>query len=160
MSDHLEAQIAALGKLSVKDLRRRFAELTGDDVKTWNRTWLIRRLAWRMQSLALGGLSERARQRAAELANDADLRLTPPPLHKAPVLDAPTPPARDPRLPKPGTVLTRRYKGVELRVHVLEDGFRYDGQLYSSLSAVAKAITGSHCNGFQFFELTKAEKNQ
>jgi hypothetical protein len=59
----------------------------------------------------------------------------------------------DGRLPPPGTVLTRKYKGEALQVQVLADGFEYRGEVYPSLSAVAKAITGSHCNGFLFFKL-------
>jgi hypothetical protein len=59
----------------------------------------------------------------------------------------------DGRLPPPGTVLTRPYKGRSLQVQVLPHGFEFDGQVYRSLSAVARAITGSHCNGFLFFRL-------
>jgi len=59
----------------------------------------------------------------------------------------------DDRLPPPGTVLTRKYKGETLQVLVLADGFEYAGEVYASLSAVAKAITGSHCNGYLFFRL-------
>jgi len=59
----------------------------------------------------------------------------------------------DSRLPVPGTVLTCPYKGDVLQVRVLADGFEYDGATYGSLSAVAKAATGSHCNGFAFFRL-------
>jgi hypothetical protein len=62
---------------------------------------------------------------------------------------------RDNRLPRPGTILTRRYKGRTLQVEVLEQGLAYDGQVYRSLSAVAKAITGSHCSGHFFFGLTQ-----
>ncbi len=60
---------------------------------------------------------------------------------------------QDDRLPPPGTILTRSYKGTTIRVQVLEKGFAYEGELYKSLSAVAKAVTGSHCNGFLFFRL-------
>ena len=60
---------------------------------------------------------------------------------------------QDDRLPPPGTILTRSYKGTTIRVQVLEKGFAYEGELYKSLSAVAKAVTGSHCNGFLFFQL-------
>jgi len=61
---------------------------------------------------------------------------------------------RDPidhHLPLPGTILTRWYKGQTLKVQVLRHGFEYEGQVYKSLSAVAKAITGSHTSGFLFF---------
>jgi hypothetical protein len=70
---------------------------------------------------------------------------------------APRPPA-DSRLPAPGTVLTRPYKGALLQVRVLQAGFEYDGLAYQSLSAVARAITGSHCNGFLFFQGALAGK--
>jgi DUF2924 family protein len=62
-------------------------------------------------------------------------------------------PERDRRLPAPGTVLARRYKGRVLQVRVLPHGFEYEGAVYPSLSAVAKQITGSHYNGFLFFKL-------
>ena len=58
----------------------------------------------------------------------------------------------DDRLPPPGSLITRVYKGETLQVHVRVDGLEFEGQLYRSLSAVAKAITGSHCNGFLFFK--------
>src|SRR5262245_48911927 len=98
-----------------------------------------------MQALAEGDLSERARRRAAELACDADLRLNPP-QNKAntttpPPQDVPIPASVDQRLPPPGTILTRPYKGQLVQVHVLTDGFAYAGRVYASLSAVAKAIT-------------------
>ena len=62
---------------------------------------------------------------------------------------------RDPRLPMPGTVLTRTYKRNPLQIKVLHQGFEIAGHLYPSLTAVAKAITGSHCNGFLFFGLVQ-----
>ena len=65
---------------------------------------------------------------------------------------------RDERVPPPGTVLTRRFKGHEYRVSVLPNGFEHDGDVYRSLSAVAHAITGSHWNGLLFFGLTKPKE--
>ena len=53
----------------------------------------------------------------------------------------------------PGTVLTREYKGETVQVTVLPTGFDYEGEVYPSLSAAAKAITGSHTSGFLFFRL-------
>jgi hypothetical protein len=151
-------EVAALQRLSIGQLRQRFAELFGETTKASNRTWLIKRIVWRMQALAEGDLSVRSRQRAAELARDADLRLnppqskantTPPPLEET-RLPAPI----DQRLPPPGTILTRPYKGQRVQVQVLTDGFAYAGRVYASLSAVAKAITGSPCNGYLFFRNT------
>ena len=151
-------EVATLLRLSVGQLRQRFAELFGETTKASNRTWLIKRIAWRLQALAEGDLSERARRRAAELARDADLRLNPPP-SKATTTAPPSETIRVPapidhRLPPPGTILTRPYKGQLVQVQVLTDGFAYAGRVYSSLSAVAKAITGSHTNGFLFFRNT------
>ncbi len=67
------------------------------------------------------------------------------------IVVAPTPAAIDKRLPPPGTILTRPYKGQLVQVQVLTDGFAYAGSVYASLSAVAKAVTGTHTNGFLFF---------
>src|ERR1700736_359482 len=78
MNATIGQQLAALQRLTTPQLRGRFAELFGEHTPANNRTWLIKRIAWRLQALAGGGVSERARQPAAELANDADLRLNPP----------------------------------------------------------------------------------
>jgi hypothetical protein len=159
MELNVRHEVAALQRLGVQQLRARYAELFGESTPAHNKTWLLRRLAWRLQALAEGDLSERARRRAAELANDADLRLGPPRPRTA---DGPRPaapaaavaPPRDRRLPPVGSVLVRPYRGQALQVRVLADGFELAGQVYRSLSAVAKAVTGSHCNGFLFFRLT------
>jgi hypothetical protein len=156
---NLTYEVAALDRLGVADLRLRFAALFGEPTRAGNKTWLIKRLAWRLQALAEGDLSERARRRAAELAQHAGLRLTPPrpgtaAARRSAADRPPTPPRpHDPRLPPVGTVLTRAYKGRTLRVTILSHGFECDGTVYASLSATAKAVTGSHCNGFLFFGL-------
>jgi Protein of unknown function (DUF2924) len=150
-------EVAALKRLTVGQLRQRFAELFGEATPASNRTWLVKRIAWRMQALAEGDLSQRARRRAAELAQDADLRLNPP-RSKSATATPPEPVSIlapiDPRLPPPGTILTRPYKGQQLHVQVLNEGFAYAGNVYPSLSAVAKVITGTHTNGYHFFRNT------
>ena len=162
MELNLVNEVAALQRLSVGQLRQRFAELFGEATAASNKTWLIKRLLWRLQALAEGDLSERARRRAAELARDADLRLNPPQLQTTAPTTTPEPVGMaapvDPRLPPPGTILARPYKGQLVQVQVLTDGFAYAGTVYASLSAVAKAITGSHTNGYHFFRNTL--KNQ
>ena len=167
MTLRIGAEVSALRRRTAAELRRRFAELFGEPTHATNKTWLIRRIAWRLQALAEGDLTERARQRAAELANDADLRLGPlqpsrsfrPTIRPVPSASfTPTDPERDTRLPPPGTVLTRRYKGQLLQVLVRTDGFEFDGRLFGSLSAVANAITGSHCNGWLFFGITRRKR--
>ena len=159
----VDAQLDALTTMTVTQLRRRYAEVFGEETKSGNKQWLYRRVAWRIQAIAYGGLSERARQRAAELANDADIRVQAP---RAIVLQRPTNASSrvltmtgkvvassDTRLPPPGSVLRRTWKGVEHEVMVMASGFEYNGATYRSLSAVATAITGSHWNGFGFFGL-------
>ena len=155
MLPNLVVEIAALPRLRVSELRAKFAEVFGEATPSHNKVWLVKRLAWRLQAQSEGDLSERARRRAAELVADADLRLSAPP---AQARDQPPPTLRlrhDDRLPRPGTILTRRYKGRTLQVEVLEHGFAFEGQTYRSLSAVAKAVTGSHCSGHFFFGLTE-----
>jgi hypothetical protein len=161
MQVNVAKEVAALQRMTVPELRAKHVEAFGEDTNTKNKAWLVKRIAWRLQALAEGGLSERARQRAAELAHDANVRLGPP-------KDIATPsPANqattnvrikgDQRLPPPGTIITRAYKGRTLRVMVRADGFEFDGERYKSLSAVAKVITGQHCNGFRFFQLGKED---
>ncbi len=151
-------QLAALERMSVTDLRRRYAEVFGESTNAGNRVWLIKRIAWRIQSLAEGTLSERALRRAEELARDADLRTTVP-KSAAPVATGIVPrSATDDRLPPPGTVITRLYKGRPRKVTVLSNGFECEGTVYPTLSAAAKAITGSHVNGFAFFGLARKER--
>jgi len=161
MNHDVERKVAALREMTTRQLCERYAELFGEAVRTRHRAYLVRRIAWRLQALAEGDLSERARRRAEELADDADVRLTPPrnqgpttPLGRGRTVQAPVP--TDRRLPTPGMAIVRQYKGRTLRVLVLADGFEFDGERYRSLSAVAKAITGSHCNGYRFFRLEDA----
>jgi hypothetical protein len=157
MHDTVAQQLTQLGRLTVGQLRDRYRSLFGEATRAGNKSWLIKRIAWRLQAIAEGDLSQRARQRAKELANDADLRLSPPqsePFSLIPPTRAAKPSAKhDPRLPPPGTILHRPYKGDILQVKVLRHGLEFEGKIYRSLSAVARAITGSHCNGFLFFRL-------
>ncbi len=150
----LKQKLAALPYLGVTDLRGMYADVFGETTKANNRDWLSKRLAWRLQAQALGGLSERAQQRAKELAREEDLRLSPPPTIPMPTS---TIGERDTRLPVPGAVITRTYKGNTHHVDVLADGFIWNGNTYSTLTAVAKAITGHHLNGFAFFGLIKGK---
>ncbi len=159
MELNVHKEVAAMQRLGAKQLRGRYAEVFGETTTANNKTWLIRRIAWRLQALAEGDLTERARRRAEELGNDADLRMNPPRPKVADGTQATAAPAavlpfRDVRLPPVGSVLVRKYRGQTLQVRVLADGFEFEGAVHPSLSAVAKAITGSHCNGYLFFQIT------
>lgn len=160
--DEIDREIEMLRAMNLPRLRERFSEVYGEPCRSNHKEHLVRRIAWRMQALKEGDLTERARRRARELANDADLRLNPP---KGPPLSpAGGGPVQtgtlvvDQRLPMPGALLRREYKGKTILARVLEKGFEYDGEVYRSLSAVAKAATGSHWNGYLFFGLSTEEK--
>jgi hypothetical protein len=157
MALNIDQEVARMRRMTVGELQRKFAEVHGEQPRGRNKQWLIKRIAWRMQANEEGGLSERAIRRAAGLANDADLRLTAPRTSggkPAPCVESLQPSvALDSRLPMPGTVITRKYKGELFLVTVVADGFEFEGQKYRSLSAVTKAITGTHWNGYHFFRL-------
>ena len=155
MAESIVAQIAKLKEMTVGQLREVYAEKFGEPSNSRNKRWLFKRIAWRIQELAEGGLFERAKKRALELANDADLRLRPPKGHVVPMASAK--PKRDPRLPAVGTELKRSFNGKEHVVRVEADAFAYKGKSYRSLSAIAKRITGTQWNGFLFFGLVTKE---
>jgi hypothetical protein len=158
MAVDVTAQLAALETMNVGQLKVKYEEVFNEPARSGNKQWLYKRTAWGVQARAFGGISERARQRALEIANDADLRLKAPKNFSFATAAKPAPAkkrAGDVRLPTPGTVLTRTYKRKKVAVEVLRDGLLYEGQTYRSLSAVAKVITGQHWNGFLFFGLQK-----
>jgi len=155
MDSSLQLEIESLRDLKLKELKLRYRELFGEESPSSNHRHLFRRIAWRLQARSEGDLSERARERAEQLAQDIDLRLRAPrPFWKrlgdrsAEGIDA-----RDSRLPPPGTLVQREYQGKTIAVTVLENGFLYNGRTYSSLSAIAHEVTGTRWNGFVFFHL-------
>lgn len=162
----IAAELAALDRMTTGELADRYRELHGQPCRTRHRTYLIRKNAWRIQAKAEGDLSERARQRAAELADDADVRvmapktlICPPQVGDTATITQPAPTGadrpNDPRLPPPGAAIVRQYKGRTIRAVVLEDGqgFECNGERFRTLTALTKKITGSHMNGFRFFRL-------
>ena len=153
----IDRELALLRRMTPAQLRERYLQVFGEPSRSGNKDFLVKRIAWRVQSLAEGGLSERARRRAEELARDADIRTTIPRTAKtsagATTHTQAVAVSHDPRLPIPGTVLSRQYRGRTVQVRVLSSGFDYEGERYRSLSAIAKAVTGSHWNGHLFFGL-------
>lgn len=160
MTQNVAREVAALGRMTVSELRSKHVDAFGEPTRTGNRDYLVKRIAWRLQANAHGDLSEQARRRADELANDADLRTTAPKVRKTedrPALTRQTSVAfdSDSRLPMAGSNIKRIYKGREIVVRVLPKGFEHEGEVYRTLSAVAKAITGTHWNGYHFFNLKR-----
>ena len=131
--------IEELGSLKIPVLKKQYRELFGEESKSSNKQFLFRRIAWRLQANAEGDLSDRARRRAADIADDRDLRVRAPKEFVArtgsgsPDIDRRGPP-KDYRLPGPGTLLTRRLGDRQIVVKVLAEGFEYETRHYRSLS--------------------------
>jgi hypothetical protein len=134
-------RLAALKTGSIADLKQQWRELFGTEPQPYNRKYLESRLAYRIQELAYGGLKPQTLARLEALGEQLDggnivLRRI-----------------RAQDRPIAGTRLLREYQGVEHTVTVTRDGYEYLGRPYRSLSAVARAITGTRWNGWTFFGL-------
>jgi len=156
---NVDREVALMKLMSVGELRKKYCEVFKEATNARNKVWLVKRIAWRMQANVEGDLSERAKRRALEIANDADIRMMPPrerkPRDLAPetntvVVNVDSKPNRALSV---GQSLQRVYKGQNIVVQVRGDGFEWQGQKYKSLTAVAKAVTGKHWNGFNFFRV-------
>ena len=156
MSAELDQHIDRLRHMTTAQLQLKYRELFGQASHSNHKDYLFRRVAWRLQAVAEGGLSERAHEYARQIATDADLRLCAPTrLTETPaaVVETSASRQRDPRVPAPGTQLIKRYKDETLTVTVLEDGYQYGERVYKSLSAIARQVTGTQWNGYVFFGL-------
>jgi hypothetical protein len=158
--DPIVIAIEDLQNTKIPELKKRYRELFGEESKSSNKQFLFRRIAWRLQANAEGDLSERARRRAAEIADDRDLRIRAPkefvarPEPGSASVNRTRPP-KDSRLPGAGTLLTRRLGDRQIVVKVLSDGFEYESRRYRSLSAIAREVTGTRWNGLLFFGLAE-----
>ena len=157
--------VQQLHTMTVGELRRKYAVVFGEETRSNNKPFLQKKIAWRLQSLDEGGLSERAKKRAEELANDADIRLRAPKKKAVNGEANLTEPvtfqtnARKDNL-VPGMTLKRIYKNQTLLVTVTDEGFLFNGATYRSLSAIAREVTGSMWNGKLFFGLTKHSREK
>lgn len=164
MNVNINQEVRRMRRMTASELKQRYTEVFGEESRSNHKDYLVKRIAWRLQVIEEGDISESARARAYALACDADLRVRAPRDFVVPEV-APSAPERtvsavldtkqDNRLPIAGTELIRRYKGREIVVTVLEDGFQYEESRYRSLSAIAKAVTGTHWNGYDFFGLVR-----
>jgi hypothetical protein len=139
-------QIAGLGRLSYADLQERWRQLMGAEPPRYNREFMVKRLAYRLQELAHAGLTQEAREQMNQLLNDAGY-------NELGGLRAGGKPRARQDLPVVGTRLVREWDGQRHEVSVVHGGFAYQGRRYRSLSAIASAITGTHWNGRRFFGL-------
>ena len=166
MNETTYQQVQALSRMTVGELRERYIDVFGEETRSYHKDFLRKRIAWRIQAMAEGDLSERAKRRAEEIANDADLRVRTPRDPVKPGLmevrersvTGRLHQLRDRRLPLPGTLLAREFRGRDIVVKVLDKGFEYDGRRFKSLSAIAQEATGSKWNGFLFFGLAESKE--
>ena len=146
MTDSVLTRVAALKTLPIPQLKQQWRDLFETEPPPYNRRFLEHRLAYRIPELAYGGLKPETVKRLRELAEDLD--------------------GGDPKnrrrhhqdRPIAGTRLIREWQGVEHCVTVRESDFEYQGRPFNSLSAVARAITGTQWNGWTFFGLKSRGK--
>ena len=140
----VEAEIARLDGLDLLKLRELWAQRLGRVPKNQSADLMRRRLAYELQVRTYGDLqpSTRRRLRRYYEAFKKNANYTPTPSYRL----------------KPGTMLIREWHGVIHRVGVMDDGFEYDGQRYSSLSKVARRIAGTRWSGPLFFGLRDSKR--
>jgi hypothetical protein len=156
MKETIEVKIAALKNKTIPELQKEFEALFDNQkASSDNKVYLVRRIAYRMQELEYGGLSQKAQNRLKELiglydpVNNKTIR----PKVSVETQARTKSRDRDTRLPIPGTIIMKNYKGMKIQVKVLEKGFEYEGKVYKHLTAIADKISGAHWNGYNFFNL-------
>ena len=142
------ARLAALKAMSVNELKAEWQALYDAPAPNNSRNFLEGRLAYRIQELIYGGPDKQTRRLLDLLADEVEGTLT----RKAQIAD--------PRNPVVGTKLIREWDGVAHTVTVLREGFDWDGRRFKSLSAVARAITGTRWNGYRFFGLRERKRGE
>lgn len=130
-SANIGTQVKVLEAMDLNALRASWRKRYGDPPELRSEPIMRQLLAWRIQSAAFGGLDEEIKR----------------------LLSRTGPVEPEGKHLGIGAVLTRTWKGREVRVMVEEQGFRWEGQLFPSLSAAASAIAGSRWNGPRFFGL-------
>ena len=140
-------QLAALKRMTVVELKTKWESLFGFPAPNNSRSYLELRLGYRTQELTLGGLSRETRRTLDLLADEIEGKIG----RKAIIADC--------RNPVVGTRLVREWDGIEHTVTVMKDGFDLQGQKFKSLSAAARAITGTQWNGYRFFGLREARRD-
>jgi len=154
MTETKLSEIMKLKEKSLEELKTKYQELSGQEPPSSNKLFLWRKIAYRLQELECGNVSEETQGKIQELIKKYD------PVNNTGVRPdngngeiANKKPSRDRRLPIPGTLITKSYKGKKYELKILEKGFEYNNKTYKSLSAIAKEITGAHWNGYLFFNL-------
>lgn len=156
MAETKLSQIMELKEESLVVLKAKYEELfPGQTALSNNRVFLWRKIAYRIQELEYGSIPTETQSKIKQLIQQYDPinNKTLRPDFTTENRPKKTSISRDKRLPIPGTVITKEYKGISLQVKVLEAGFEYNSKVYKSLTAIAKEVTGAHWNGYLFFNL-------
>jgi len=148
-------EIQELQAMTVPELVEQYESVFGKPPRVKHREWLWRRIAWRIQEQRFGGLSQVARRKLDELIAELDL-----PLGRDRVVRGSLETPGRSSDPIPGTTLVRDWKGIEVRATKAEGGWEHDGTVYRSLSALVKAVTGSHCSGRAWFGLKPNKRSK
>jgi hypothetical protein len=133
--------VAALRTTSTTDLKQQWRDLFDSEPPPFNRRYLESRLAYRIQELVYGGLKPETVKRLEALGEQldgGDRKKSHIRAHQTPIV---------------GTRLIREWQGTEHLITVTANGFDWQGRPYKSLSAIARAITGTRWNGWVFFGL-------
>ena len=145
--DPIPARLAALKTATTPELKAQWRDLFDSEPPPFNRRYLESRLAYRIQELAYGGLKPETVRRLERLGEELDGG------------DRKKSRIRADTMPIAGTRLIREWQGVEHVVTVTTDGFEWQGRPYKSLSAIARAITGTRWNGPLFWGLAKRKRS-
>ena len=148
-----------LDKAPLPELKERYAQCFGHMPTTRSRSHMVNRILWAKQRDAFGDISDETRKKALAMADDRDVKerfeqVQRPAPEKGSEATRVVAYQSEPQL-LPGSVLHRNYQGTDIRLLVLEDGFEWEGKHFKSLSAAARAITGTRWNGKLFFGLKK-----
>jgi len=157
MEENISEEIQDLKGANLLKIEKRYNELFNvPEPPCANKPYLIKKIAYKLQETAEGGLSDEAKMRIIDFIekydpiNNKALR---PQVVSAGKNVVSIPFMRDKRLPIPGSVIHKKYKGQDIHVKILDKGFEYKDKYYKSLSAIAFELTGAHWNGFSFFNL-------
>lgn len=155
----LADQLAEIATMTVGELSEIYREVFGEPTHSRNKDYLQKKIAWKLQEQAEGGLSQRALTRVEAIGELAPVRWRPPAQRSAPPKPTQKPtPKRDPRLPAPGTRIYRQHGGKRHAVLVRAADFEYRGRRFPNLSQIAREITGTNWNGYLFFGLAKRSR--
>jgi len=157
MKENISEQIQTLKNATLPKIQARYKELfNGTEPPSNNKPYLLKKIAYKLQEMAEGELSDEAKVRIIDLIDKYDPinnKALRPQVVSAGKNIVSIPFMRDKRLPIPGSVIHKKYKDQDINVKVLDKGFEYNDRYYKSLSAIAFELTGAHWNGFSFFNL-------